>query len=80
MKRGVGYTYGSLWFADDAANAWIMPRFMEKLKQGQGMVAYSDVIREYIKRTKEGDAVLGDGYTSIPQHPYYWAVGAVFSH
>lgn len=80
MRRGVKYTYGTIWFADDNANSYILPKFINGLKNESIPLAYNSAIRNYIEEVKNGNPLLGKDYTEIPQHPYYWAVGAIFGH
>ena len=80
MKRGVKHTYGTLWFADDRANAYILPLFIDKSKTSETTKAYTEAIRKYLEESKKNNNLLGNDWTSIPQHPYFWAVGAIFGH
>ena len=81
MRRKVNNVYGTLWFADDAASAYLMSHFMKKLvNQGEhqdAVAAFSETQRQYIKESKEGKKPLGEDYP-VPLHPYFWAVGALF--
>lgn len=58
MRRKVNNVYGTLWFADDAASAYLMSHFMKKLvNQGEhqdAVAAFSETQRQYIKESKEG--------------------------
>lgn len=78
MRRGLANVYGTLWFADDAASAYLMSHFMEKLRDKDAVAAFSATQREYIAACKAGDSPLGHDYTATPLHPYYWAVGSIF--
>lgn len=80
MKRGVDYTFGTLWFADDRATGYILSEFAENMKTESVVSAYSSTIRRYLKDSAEGRNPLGNNYTTTPQHPYFWAVGAIFGH
>lgn len=93
MRQGVSFAYGTLWFADDKANSHILSQFMDELKNRSISIAYQSVISKYLQECREGKTVLGPAldkktkkpipgtvYTTIPQHPYFWAVGAIFGH
>ena len=81
MCRNINNVYGTLWFADDKASAYLLSYFMKILvSQGQeqdAVAAFSKTQRDFIANCKEGENPLGLGY-SYPLHPYFWAVGALF--
>ena len=80
MKRGVDYTFGTLWFADDMAAGYILSEFAKNMKDRPVVTAYNSTIQKYLQDAREGNNPLGASYTTTPQHPYFWAVGAVFGH
>lgn len=80
MKRGVDYAFGTLWFADDMAVGYILSEFVRNMKSEPITSAYHSTIRQYLKDSREERNPLGVHYTTTPQHPYFWAVGAVFGH
>lgn len=83
MKRGVGYTYGTLWFADDRASSVILSQFTQHMKQENLPSAYTQSLRTYIADCKAGNSPLNSEdsiYTTVPLHPYFWAVGSIFTH
>ena len=81
MRKKVDNVYGTLWFADDDASAYLMNHFMENIvaqKEKQNAVAaFSETQRQYIKESKNGEIPLGNK-CFVPLHPYFWAVGALF--
>lgn len=80
MKQGVNHTYGTLWFADDRANKFILSEFIKNIKIKNIMSSYTEAVRLYLDEAKNGNNPLGKNWSDIPQHPYYWAVGAIFGH
>lgn len=80
MRHNINYTYGTLWFADDYSTSYILKSFVSRLPNKSVPTAYTETIRTYLKKAKEGTLDLGDGYPTIPQHPYFWACGAIFGH
>ena len=80
MRRGVYNVYATFWQADDGMSSHLMSRFTSLLvEQGDApdaAAAYSQAQREVIAAGKKGESPLR-GY-SVPQHPYYWAVGGIF--
>ncbi|WP_431640038.1 hypothetical protein WCP94_000973 [Bilophila wadsworthia] len=81
MRKKVDNVYGTLWFADDDASAYLMNHFIENIvaqKEKQNAVAaFSETQRQYIKESKNGEKPLGNK-CFVPLHPYFWAVGALF--
>ena len=80
MSRGIHNVFGTLWFADDKITSELMSRFITNLvEQGNSpdaVGAFSSAQREIVTMGKRGEQVV-EGY-SMPQHPYLWAVGAIF--
>lgn len=79
MRRNINNVYGTLWFADDKASAYLLSNFIKVLvSQGQeqdAIAAFSKTQRDFITDCKKGKNPLGYSY---PLHPYFWAVGALF--
>lgn len=80
MRKGIKYSYGTLWFADDAASSYLLKSLGSRLVGSTVSSAYTECIREYLKLAKQGEPVLGEGYTTVAQHPYFWACGAIFGN
>lgn len=80
MRKGSKYSFGTLWFADDYSTSYILKSLMKNIKNSTAPTAYNETIREYLKLSKQGKLDLGDGYPTIPQHPYFWACGALFGN
>jgi tetratricopeptide (TPR) repeat protein len=80
MRRGVSNVYGTLWFADDDASAYLMTEFFKNMqaKPENAVSSFQKAQLTYINAAKSGKAVLPDGHTKYPLHPYYWAVGTMF--
>lgn len=80
MRKGIQNVYGTLWFADDKISSILMTKFLKKLvEQGDkpdAVAAYSHAQRSIVIAGKKQEHVA-DGY-NYPQHPYLWAVGAIF--
>ena len=80
MRKGVQNVYGTLWFADDTISSILMTKFLHNLvEQGDNpdaVSAYSHAQRSIVISGKKGEHIA-DGY-NYPQHPYLWAVGAMF--
>ena len=79
MRRNINNVYGTLWFADDKASAYLLSNFIKVLvSQGQeqdAIAVFSKTQRDFITDCKKGKNPLGYSY---PLHPYFWAVGALF--
>lgn len=80
MSRGISNVFGTLWFAEDTISAVLMSKFVTKLvEQGNtpdAVAAYSSAQRDIVTMGKRGEQVA-KGF-DMPQHPYLWAVGAIF--
>lgn len=79
MKKGASYAYGTLWFADDSASAFILKAFSNKITESSIPTAYTQAIREYLALTKENKLNFFDDGT-ILQHPFFWACGTIFGN
>ena len=73
MKRNFISVMGTLWFADDAATAYIIGRFFENLEGHTSAEALRLAQLDYLNNPP-----LKPDYTKVPRHPYFWAVSAIF--
>jgi CHAT domain-containing protein len=87
MRRGINNVYGTLWFADDMASAYLLSHTIETIMKQEdkqdAVVAFSEAQRLYIDTCKKGKKPMVNveipEYSRVNQlHPYYWAVGAIF--
>ncbi|MDR2161120.1 MAG: CHAT domain-containing protein [Desulfovibrio sp.] len=75
MKRNFRNVFGTLWFADDTATAFIMEHFMRNLKEFSPAEALREAQLLYLRQPPPRPA----GNTSdYPQHPFFWACGNIF--
>lgn len=81
MRRGVKNVYGTYWFVDDAMSAELLTRFMtnlmDKNNNYDAVGAFNAAQRSIIKDGKAGNKIPTTKYYH-PQHPFFWAAGAVF--
>ena len=76
LKRNFKNVVGTLWFADDPATSFIMSKFFKELMIG---LSPAEALRNAkLAYLTEGKDALPENYTSIPSHPFYWAVTSVF--
>jgi CHAT domain-containing protein len=73
MKRNFKSIMGTLWFADDKATGFIVGKFFENI----GTMKPAEALRQ-AKLTYLKSPPMGPDHTTVPNHPYYWAVSAVF--
>jgi CHAT domain-containing protein/Tfp pilus assembly protein PilF len=78
MRRGVSNVYGTLWFADDKASAYLMTEFVKNLQGTNAISALQKAQLTYISKAKSEESPLSNGYTHVPLHPFFWAVGTMF--
>lgn len=89
LKKGALNVYGTLWFADDLMSSIMMSRFMKNLSEQESsdpVVALCDAQRSIIKDGREKNGKLScmelgsdlRDWRPMPQHPFFWAVGAIF--
>lgn len=73
MKRNFKSVLGTLWFADDEATGYIVGKFFENI----GAMKPAEALRQAKLDYLESPPMDSD-YTTVPKHPYFWAVTAVF--
>jgi CHAT domain-containing protein len=71
MRRNFKNVYGTLWFASDAASAFIMGKFLDYLKNMSPADALRQAQLDYLEEPPE----TGYSYT---RHPFLWACGNIF--
>ncbi|MDR2077127.1 MAG: CHAT domain-containing protein [Desulfovibrio sp.] len=75
MKRNFRNVFGTLWFADDVATAFIMEHFMRNLKTLPPAEALREAQLLYLRQPPPRPA---DNASDYPQHPFFWACGNIF--
>lgn len=82
MRKGINNVYGTLWFVDDGMSAELLSRFTANLvQQGEKpdlISAFNAAQRSIIQDAKQHKEVVNSQAYPLPQHPYYWAAGAIF--
>jgi len=73
MKRNFKSVLGTLWFADDKATGFIVGEFFKNI----GTMKPAEALRQ-AKLAYLDSPPMGPDYTTVPLHPFYWAVSAVF--